>query len=97
MLSNLRSFIADAREQGFNGLRTAGDMEWVINNPLEAAAAAEYEQLVNELNVPMPLFVGLCLYPAKDTTDSAAQDVLHTHPTVAYKGVINANPFYAAA
>jgi KaiC/GvpD/RAD55 family RecA-like ATPase len=43
MLNNVRLFISDAKKAGYKGVRTAGEMSWLDDNPEMMEAAQEYE------------------------------------------------------
>ena len=92
MLHNVASFIEDARDQGFTGLRTAGEMEWISEHPEFQHAAAKYEADVTDLGKGEGQFIGMCMYPmSHDTT--ILQDALRTHPTLMYDGRLRMNPY----
>jgi len=95
MLSNLESFIEDAHSQGYNGLRTVGEMQWVFHNSDKVENSLFYEKLVNKLNISEPAFVGLCLYPDDTLSMKESDDILKVHPTVVYKDRIMKSPLYA--
>lgn len=97
MLNNVKAFIEDAKNRGFSGLRTAGEMKWVMEHPEEADNAVTYEHLVNTLNASNSRFVGLCLYPLTTSTDTVTAGALSSHPTVTYMDSVVSNPYYAAA
>lgn len=95
MLKNVKLYIEEAKKRGFKGLRTAGEMKWVIDNHGESEGAILYEQKVNTLNEPKPNFVGLCLYPSDGLSDELTDGVLRSHPTIIQQGSIKNNPLYA--
>lgn len=95
MLQNVRNFIADAKRQGYAGLRTAGEMLWIHQHPEFSEAAAVYEQRVNTLTASDGSFVGLCLYPAERAVDTLQTNVLRTHPLLMYDGQTRFNLYYS--
>lgn len=97
MLTNVQNFMNNAKENGFSGLRTAGEMSWINDHPEAFQDAVKYEEEVNALNQPEPCFVGLCLYPAQSTLTRVLEEVLHTHPTLIHQGQAMPNPVYQPA
>lgn len=95
MIQNVKQFIEEAEKGGFTGLRTAGEMKWINDNPAESDNAIFYEQQVNTLNEPKPIFVGLCLYPMNNLSEELTDGVLKSHPTIIYQNRIKNNPFYS--
>jgi hypothetical protein len=89
MLNNINEFLKDAKNHGFNGLRTAGEMGWLIQHPKSAIETVSYEKKVNNIvtdnNSPL---VGLCLYPATTKTSSkyykTLQKLAKTHKSFVY-------------
>ena len=97
MLDNVRNFIKDAREMGYKGLRTAGEMSWVYSHPDMIEEATAYEHDVNGLRDQNPGFTGLCLYPMRSHTTSTLKTALCTHPSFLYDdGEVRQNPFYGS-
>lgn len=97
MLANVNNYLEEAKSLGFNGLRTAGEMSWIYDNPDSSAEAKQYEYLVNTLGPEHPEFVGLCLYPVKDHFAKVLHDVSDTHPSFIYEGRPTLNLQYQAA
>lgn len=96
MLKNVETFLQDAREAGFTGLRTAGEMSW-LHGALHAQPEAEhYESEVNKITHEHDDFLGLCLYPASNSFGAdILRGVLNTHPKYVYDGQLYASPHYA--
>lgn len=97
MLRNVHTFIQDAKNQGFSGLRTAGEMSWLSQYDEYTDEAITYEHEVNSLKQPDFNFIGLCLYHTEGITDTVAQGALDSHPTLLFNGTIARSPFFAVA
>ncbi|HEX7633319.1 MAG TPA: MEDS domain-containing protein [Candidatus Saccharimonadales bacterium] len=92
MLNNVINFTNDARAQGYNGLRTAGEMNWLTEQPHAHDDAATYESEVNGIKAQS--FTGLCLYPIDSSSVQAIKSAVRTHPDFAYKNTLHHNPYY---
>lgn len=96
MLENVQSFINDAKAEGFNGLRTAGEMSWLADHPEAETEAVVYEHKVNTLDPSGFSFIGLCVYDSNDTSDKLAEDLQKSHPTLFMGGKLTPSPLYTA-
>lgn len=97
MLSNVSSFIENAKEEGYSGLRTAGEMCWTMKHEEAVAAAIDYEHKVNNLAPPDSNFIGLCLYPMQNEDNKIIHGAVRSHPSFIYDGQIRLNPYYSTA
>ncbi|HVX95675.1 MAG TPA: MEDS domain-containing protein [Polyangia bacterium] len=91
-LSLMEGFVDGAVADGFRGVRVSGDG----SSPLPDHVWADvlrYEALVNERLARRP-FLGLCRFDAEAVRPDRLEDVLRTHPLVAARGELCANPFY---
>lgn len=94
MLRMLNDTLEQALNDGFAGLRTCGDMSWLIDEPPGSDQVVEYEVLLNEFfrNVRG---LGMCQYDARRMPrriiDTAA---LATHPSVVAGGGHRENPAF---
>jgi hypothetical protein len=89
MAKNVLNFLDDAKNLGFTGLRTAGEMSW-LNEHLEAVTEADrYEIDINQVCESNENFIGLCLYPAKTTFGLMLSSVMHSHPNYIYEGEVH--------
>ena len=93
MLQNVTDYIAEARNKGFSGVRTAGEMSWLYGLPEFFEAADQYERMVTELGSNNPQLTGLCLYPVRQGSGRILDDALHTHQSIIYDGTLRTNPF----
>lgn len=94
MLKNVKIFIEDAKSNGYNGLRTAGEMTWLCSAPEFTDEAKQYESDINSLTTPNGNFTGICLYPTENANTKIVADALQTHPGYLEKEHIRANPHY---
>ncbi|MDB5184792.1 MAG: histidine kinase [Candidatus Saccharibacteria bacterium] len=95
MLENVRNFLDEASSLGYDGLRTAGEMSWISVHPESIAEAIHYESDVNSICDAHQDFVGLCLYPAQQTSAGMLRDVMQTHPSFVHNGAPQLSPYYA--
>jgi MEDS: MEthanogen/methylotroph, DcmR Sensory domain len=96
MLRNVETFIHDAREAGFTGLRTAGEMSWLHRHLHAQPEAERYELEVNTLAHDHDDFIGLCMYPAPNAFGAdILRGMLSTHPQYVYDNRIHKSPHYA--
>ena len=96
MLSNVASFIEDARKHNFSGLRTAGEMRWINVYSDCLPDASHYEGDVNKLCADNHDFMGLCLYPVVPDASPVLKEALLTHPAFMYDGHMRLNPYVAS-
>jgi len=80
MIHNLGEFLKDARRLGYSGLRTAGEMSWLLSHGDSISEAINYQASVNNLQKTNNKLTGLCLYPFKDSFKEIIQPVLKIHP-----------------
>ncbi len=97
MFNNVATFINEAKADGYNGLRTAGEMSWLAERPEYAEAAEAYEHNVNNLCTPDLNFIGLCLYPVQDAFTDILASAARTHPSFIHDGQIQSNKHYSLA
>lgn len=94
MLGNVQSFINDAKAQGFNGLRTAGEMSWLADHPESEGEVLMYEHKVNTLDPSDFSFIGFCLYDSNSTHKKLAEGLEKSHPTLFFDGKLVKSPLY---
>jgi hypothetical protein len=93
MLTLLNEAIEDALNDGFTGLRAAGEMTWILADAPGTENAIEYEALMNEF-YPKTRALGLCLYHRSRFSPDMLHEVLRTHPGVVVDRHLRGNPFY---
>jgi len=95
MLQNVNDFLEEAKQLGYSGLRTAGEMAWLYDHEDQITDAISYEDSVNGLATPDDNFIGLCLYPmAHDSFNKVLGSVLQTHPSFIYDGQVQPSPYF---
>ncbi len=92
-LAMLRDLIKSASAAGYSGVRTAGDMSWIIHGPPGSEHVLDYESQVNELLCEHP-FVGMCQYDLSRCRAGFMRDVLRAHPIAVLGDKVCANPYY---
>lgn len=92
MLRMLNQTLEEALNDGFGGLRTCGDMTWLLDGAPGSSEVVEYEALVTELfrNVRA---LGMCQYDRERLPADVIDHALATHGTVVLDGVHVVNPF----
>lgn len=93
MIDLIEHLIADAYAAGFNGLRGAGDMTWVLVAKVTGKEILAYECNINRLFEQYP-FMSMCQYDAGRFHADAVKMLIKTHPTVLHGGQIVKNPGY---
>ena len=93
MLALLNQAVETALNDGFTGLRTCGDMSWLLHDPPGCTQVVEYEALLN------PFFQGvrasgMCQYDRKRLPATLLDHALATHPSAVVDGAHRQNPFY---
>ena len=93
MLDMLNGAVESALNAGFTGLRTCGDMSWLLDEGAGAERVFEYEALLNQFfkNVRG---LGMCQYDRHRLPPPAIDAALSTHASVHVAGILKANPHY---
>ncbi len=93
MLDMLTRELQTIREQGFTGLRTCGDMKWMLNHLGSVEQILAYESEVNGL-LDGHDATFMCLYDVNRISGTLMRDVLNTHSQVLMGSVVYENPYY---
>jgi hypothetical protein len=94
MISMLKGAVEDALNDGFEGLRAAGDMTWLLDEAPGSEEIAEYEALLNHF-FGNNRALGLCQYNRRKLPAAILDHGIATHPTVRMAGpILLTNPFY---
>ena len=93
MLRLLNEGIESALNAGFVGLRTCGDMSWLLAEPPGADQVVEYEALLNQL-FRSTRACGMCQYDASRLPPVLLDHGLATHSTVVIDQDHKPNRFY---
>ena len=93
MLRLLNEAVEAALNDGFKGLRTCGDMSWLLVECDGREQVTEYEALLN------PFFknvrgAGMCLYDRRRLPKHLIDGALATHPSLVSAGRHQVNPAY---
>ena len=96
MLRMLDAAVERALNDGFLGLRTCGDMSWLLDEASGSGQVIEYEALLSQFfrNVRA---VGMCQYDRRRIPAGLLDHALATHPSVVVGGRHRSNPFYQTA
>jgi hypothetical protein len=93
MLSMLNDAVESALNDGFSGLRTCGDMSWLLAHPPGSEQVQEYEALLNQFFSSVRAS-GMCQYPRRQLAAAHLDMALTTHSTAVAGGRHKFNPFY---
>jgi hypothetical protein len=92
MLRMLNQLLEETLNEGFTGLRTCGDMTWLLDRPPGSHQVVEYEALVTQLFKGMRA-IAMCQYDRARLPPDIIDHALATHGTVVIDGAHVANPF----
>ncbi|HXH93179.1 MAG TPA: MEDS domain-containing protein [Thermoanaerobaculia bacterium] len=84
---------AEATRQGFSALRATGETEWLFGAPQGGDRWMEYESRLTHVLAGLNCFA-LCQYNRQVLPPELILDVIRTHPTVIYRGVVCRNMYY---
>ena len=93
MLRMLNEAVEGALDAGFKGLRTCGDMSWLLRGAAGSDQVLEYEALLNQF-FPTVRAVGMCQYDRSRLPDHIVQGALASHPWLADGRRNRPNPSY---
>jgi PAS domain S-box-containing protein len=84
---------AEAMGQGFSALRATGETEWVLRGVPGVERWMEYESRMTH-TLALHNCVALCQYNRRLFPPELVLDVIRTHPTVIYRGVVCRNMYH---
>jgi signal transduction histidine kinase len=84
---------AEAIGQGFPALRVTGETEWLLRGAAGLERWIEYESRMTHLLADHNCFA-LCQYNRRLFPPELVLDVIRTHPTVVYRGVVCRNIYH---
>lgn len=93
MLHMLNDAVEAALNNGFNGLRTCGDMSWLLVECDGREQAREYEVLLNQFFRDTRA-AGMCQYDRKRLRLQTINDALMTHSSMVIDRSHQPNPLY---
>ncbi len=83
-----------AERDGFTGVRTSGEMSWVLKGNRGSERFLEYEALLNTISIDFS-HTGMCQYDARLFDGATLFNVLQVHPFMVAQGQVVRNPYYA--
>jgi hypothetical protein len=92
MLRMLNQLLEETLNEGFTGLRTCGDMTWLLDRPPGSHQVVEYEALVTQLFKGVRA-IAMCQYDRARLPAEMIDHALATHGTVVIDGAHVVNPF----
>jgi hypothetical protein len=93
MLRLLNDAVESALNDGFTGLRTCGDMSWLLDAAPGSDQVVEYEALLNQFFQGVRA-AGMCQYDRRRLSANMIDHALATHSTATIDGQHKVNPFY---
>lgn len=95
MLSLVKEKIITSLQQGYSGVRAAGEMTWILSSdtPLETLVA--YEQKLNAFYASQEL-IGLCQYHEDKFSPEFLIEMIRTHPYLLIRGQLYKNNYFYA-
>ena len=93
MLASLNQAVESALNDGFTGLRTCGDMSWLLADAPGSDQVVEYEALLNQFFQGIH-GCGMCQYHRRRIPPRLLDQALATHSSTVIEGVHKANPFF---
>ncbi|GAA1146986.1 MEDS domain-containing protein [Nocardioides aquiterrae] len=96
-VDDMMRFLAEsadaATDDGFDLLRAAGEMSWVLTGPPGWDDLFRYESAINHVVEEMPAIL-VCLYDLQKFGADMLVEVLYTHPKVLVDRTVIENPHY---
>lgn len=93
MLRLLNDAVEAALNDGYQGLRTCGDMSWLLAEPEGWEQVVQYEAFLNQFFKGVPA-EGMCLFDRARLPASTIDHAIATHPGVCFPGRMAPNPFF---
>ena len=93
MLQMLNEAIDAALDFGFAGLRTCGDMSWLLRHVPGSDQLLDYESMVTSMFEGRPAS-GMCQYDESALSHAILDGALTTHPMAVVAGAHRPNPSY---
>ncbi len=93
MLRMLNDAVESALNDGFTGLRTCGDMSWLLDHAPGSTQVVEYEALLNQFFEGVRA-LGMCQYDRHRLPPGLIDHALATHSSAVVGGQHKSNPFY---
>ncbi|GAK50071.1 conserved domain protein [Candidatus Moduliflexus flocculans] len=82
-----------AKQAGYHGVRSTGEMTWVLKGLPGSDRVLEYEALLNTVSSTFP-HSGMCQYDARVFDGATLFKVIQIHPYMIAQGQVVRNPYY---
>ena len=93
MLAMLNAEVETSLNLGFRGLRTCGDMSWLLDDAPGTGQVVEYEALLHQFFASVRA-LGMCQYDSSRLPAGLLDHALDTHPSVIIDRAHRANPYF---
>lgn len=93
MLHMLSEHVEEALNDGYTGLRTCGDMSWLLDEAPGSEQIVDYEGLLNAFFRSVRA-TGMCQYDASRIPEGLLHHALATHPSIVVDDHHRANPYF---
>lgn len=95
-LADLEAMVREAREQGYQNVRSTAEMTWAVDDGLDRDTLARYEAAINRFlrGEVGDHLIGLCQYHLSAFEPEVAADVLRAHPLTSNGTRVRPNLFY---
>jgi hypothetical protein len=93
MIGGMLPRYEQAKKAGYSGVRSCGEMNWVLRDIANVDRLLEYEALLNTIATTYP-HIGMCQYDARLFDGATLLKVLKVHPYMVAQGQVVRNPFY---
>lgn len=92
----LESAVEDALADGYDRVRTTGEMSWTLDHAVDPGVLAEFEAKLNRIDPDSPWTI-LCQYNRDRFSPAVLDDALGTHPRLLDGSDWHANVYYHEA
>jgi hypothetical protein len=82
-----------AKQAGYSGVRSCGEMTWTLKGFPGSERLLEYEVLLNTITTTYP-HIGMCMYDARLFDGATLFKILQVHPYMVAHGQIIRNPYF---
>jgi hypothetical protein len=93
MIARLVPAYDRAKQAGYSGVRSCGEMTWIYKGLPGSTRVLEYEVLLNSITADFP-HIGMCMYDVNQFDGATLFKVLQVHPYMVAGGHVVRNPYY---
>jgi predicted DNA binding protein/putative methionine-R-sulfoxide reductase with GAF domain len=93
LLDILETAVGNALAEGYDGVRTTGEMSWLLGHGVDLSVAATYESRLNEVCPEYP-WTPLCQYDRELFPPAFLDGILETHPQLLHASERVVNDHY---